>query len=130
MGTAGQGKAGLGSRAGKSEGSLPNVKLRWGLGSGMAKMCREGGKEEKSSKGKPQAGAQRRVEAAFHCQTREDIPVEEKMWQELGLFYIVSAQPAPFPCLQGHLPWLRDSSNPAIPYPSPRGRGCSTAAQG
>lgn len=97
VGTAGQGKAGLGSRAGKSEGSLPNVKLRWGLGSGMAKMCREGGKEEESSKGNPQARAQCRVEGAFHYQTREDIPVEQKMWQELGLFYIVSAQPAPFP---------------------------------
>ncbi|RMC02310.1 hypothetical protein DUI87_21478 [Hirundo rustica rustica] len=58
---------------------------------GMAKMRRtpgEGCKEEESSKAKPQAGAQRRVEAAFHCQTREDIPVEQKMWQELGLFYI------------------------------------------
>ncbi|XP_066049890.1 erythroferrone [Chamaea fasciata] len=58
---------------------------------GMAKMRRtagEGCKEEESSKGNPQAGAQRRVEAAFHCQTREDIPVEQKMWQELGLFYI------------------------------------------
>ncbi|KAM4894832.1 erythroferrone-like isoform 1-T1 [Sylvia borin] len=57
---------------------------------GMAKMRRtagEGCKEEESSKGKPQARAQRRVEAAFHCQTREDIPVEQ-MWQELGLFYI------------------------------------------
>uniref|UniRef100_A0A8C3QF36 Erythroferrone n=1 Tax=Cyanoderma ruficeps TaxID=181631 RepID=A0A8C3QF36_9PASS len=76
-------------RARKS--SLPNVKLPWGLGSGMAKMCRtagEGCKEEESSKGNPQAGAQRRVEAAFHCQTREDIPVEQKMWRELGLFYI------------------------------------------
>lgn len=70
----------------------------------------EGGKEEeKSSKGKPQAGAQRRVEAAFHCQTREDIAVEQKVWQELGLFYIVSAQPAPSPCLQGHPPWHSDS---------------------
>ncbi|XP_063264301.1 erythroferrone-like isoform X2 [Prinia subflava] len=58
---------------------------------GVAKMCRtagEGWKEEESSKGNPQAGAQRRVEAAFHCQTREDIPVEQKMWQELGLFHI------------------------------------------
>uniref|UniRef100_A0A8C5TF88 Erythroferrone n=1 Tax=Malurus cyaneus samueli TaxID=2593467 RepID=A0A8C5TF88_9PASS len=71
---------------------LPNLKLRWGLGSGMAKMCRTAGEgckeEEESSKGTPQAGAQRRVEAAFHCQTREDIAVEQKMWQELGLFYI------------------------------------------
>ncbi|XP_048170358.1 erythroferrone isoform X1 [Corvus hawaiiensis] len=49
----------------------------------------EGGKEEgESSKGNPKAGAQHRVEAAFHCQTREDITVEQKMWQELGLFYI------------------------------------------
>lgn len=76
-------------------------------------MCRtagEGCKEEESSKGSPQARAQRRVEAAFHCQTREDIVVE-KMWQELGLFYIVSAWPAPFPCLQGHLPGHRGSSS-------------------
>ncbi|CAN8199531.1 unnamed protein product [Coccothraustes coccothraustes] len=58
---------------------------------GMAKMCRtagEGCKEEESSKGSAQAGAQRRVEAAFHCQTRADIAVEQKTWQELGLFYI------------------------------------------
>ncbi|XP_041272116.1 erythroferrone-like [Onychostruthus taczanowskii] len=58
---------------------------------GTAKMCRtagEGRKEEESSKGSPQAGAQRRVEAAFHCQTREDIAVEQRTWQELGLFYI------------------------------------------
>ncbi|KAL2300969.1 hypothetical protein Nmel_011524 [Mimus melanotis] len=113
VGTAGQGKAGLGSRAKKSEGSLPNVKLWWGLGSGMAKMCRTAGEgcKEESSKSSPEAGAQRRVEAAFHCQTCEDIAVEQKRWQELGLFYIVSAEPAPFPCLQGHLPWHRDSSS-------------------
>uniref|UniRef100_A0A8U7N9G2 Erythroferrone n=1 Tax=Corvus moneduloides TaxID=1196302 RepID=A0A8U7N9G2_CORMO len=71
---------------------LPNVKLRWGLGSGMPKIsctAGEGGKEEgESSKGNPKARAQRRVEAAFHCQTREDIAVQQKMWQELGLFYI------------------------------------------
>lgn len=70
-------------------------------------MCRtagEGCKEEESSKGNSQAGAQRRVEAAFHCQTREDIAVEQKTWQELGLFYIVSAQAAPFPRLQGPRP--------------------------
>ncbi|XP_041342933.1 erythroferrone isoform X2 [Pyrgilauda ruficollis] len=91
VGTARQGEAGLGSRARKSDGSLPNVKLRGGSGSGTAKMCRtagEGRKEEESSKGSPQAGAQRRVEAAFHCQTREDIAVEQRTWQELGLFYI------------------------------------------
>ncbi|XP_030810535.1 LOW QUALITY PROTEIN: erythroferrone-like [Camarhynchus parvulus] len=58
---------------------------------GTAKMCRtagEGSKEEESSKGSGQAGAQRRVEAAFHCQTRADIAVEQKTWQELGQFYI------------------------------------------
>uniref|UniRef100_A0A8C3MTX0 Erythroferrone n=1 Tax=Geospiza parvula TaxID=87175 RepID=A0A8C3MTX0_GEOPR len=80
-----------GTGARKSEGSLPNVRLRWGSGSGTAKMCRtagEGSKEEESSKGSGQAGAQRRVEAAFHCQTRADIAVEQKTWQELGQFYI------------------------------------------
>ncbi|KAF4795233.1 Adipolin [Turdus rufiventris] len=58
---------------------------------GVAKMCRtagEGCKEEKSSKGKPEAGARPRVEAAFHCQTCEDIAVEQKVWQELRSFYI------------------------------------------
>ncbi|XP_064291845.1 erythroferrone [Passer domesticus] len=58
---------------------------------GTAKMCRtagEGRTEEESSKGSPQAGAQRRVEAAFHCQTREDIAVEQSTRQELGLFHI------------------------------------------
>lgn len=92
----------------------------------MAKMRRtagEGCKEEESSKGNPQAGAQRRVEAAFHCQTREDIPVEQKMWQELGLFYIVSAQPAPSPRLQRHLPWHRDSSNSSHSLSQPESDG-------
>lgn len=88
----------------------------------MAKMCRtagEGCKEEESSKGNPQ----RRVEAAFHCQTREDIPVEEKMWQELGLFYIVSGRPAPSPCVQGHLPWHRDPSNSSHSLSQPEREG-------
>ncbi|XP_005050867.1 PREDICTED: erythroferrone isoform X3 [Ficedula albicollis] len=53
-------------------------------------MCRTAGAgcKEENSKGEPEAGAQRRVEAAFHCQTCEDIGVEQKMWQELGSFYI------------------------------------------
>ncbi|XP_023789330.1 erythroferrone [Cyanistes caeruleus] len=58
---------------------------------GMAKLCRtagEGPKEEESSKGNLRGGVQHRVEAAFHCQTREDITVKQRMWQELGLFYI------------------------------------------
>ncbi|XP_062355602.1 adipolin-like isoform X2 [Cinclus cinclus] len=58
---------------------------------GVAKMRRTAGqgcKEEESSKGNPEAGTRHRVEAAFHCQTCEDIAVEQKMWQELGLFYI------------------------------------------
>uniref|UniRef100_A0A8D2M007 Erythroferrone n=1 Tax=Zonotrichia albicollis TaxID=44394 RepID=A0A8D2M007_ZONAL len=87
VGTAAQGEAGLGSRARRSEGSLPNVRLHWGSGSGTAKMCRtagEGSKEEESSTG----SAQRRVEAAFHCRTRADIAVEQKTWLELGQFYI------------------------------------------
>ncbi|XP_077641675.1 erythroferrone-like [Lonchura striata] len=81
-----------GSGAGPASPALPE-ELRRELQlllRGTAKMCRtagEGCKEEESSKGSPRARAQRRVEAAFHCQTREDIVVE-KMWQELGLFYI------------------------------------------
>ncbi|XP_005529712.1 PREDICTED: erythroferrone [Pseudopodoces humilis] len=58
---------------------------------GMAKLCRtagEGRKEEESRKGNLRGGVQHRVEAAFRCRTREDITVEQKMWQELGLFYI------------------------------------------
>uniref|UniRef100_A0A8C3TSP4 Erythroferrone n=1 Tax=Catharus ustulatus TaxID=91951 RepID=A0A8C3TSP4_CATUS len=80
-----------GWEARNSEGSLPNAELRWGLGLGVAKRSRtagEGCKEEKSSKGNPEAGARHRVEAAFHCQTCEDIAVEQKVWQELGSFYI------------------------------------------
>lgn len=89
-------------------------------------MCRtagEGCKEEKSSKGKPEAGARHRVEAAFHCQTCEDTAVEQKVWQELRSFYIVSAHPAPFPWLQGHLPRPRDSSNSSHSLSQPEREG-------
>ncbi|XP_059678936.1 erythroferrone [Gavia stellata] len=48
----------------------------------------EGHEEEESSKGSPQAGCHRRVEAAFHCRTRENISVEERAQQELRLYYI------------------------------------------
>lgn len=97
-------------------------------------MCRtagEGSKEEENSKGSAQAGAQRRVEAAFHCQTRADIAVEQKTWQELGLFHIVSAQPAPFPVCRGTCPRTGTPPlTPAIPFASRRGRRCSSVARG
>ncbi|XP_050833923.1 erythroferrone isoform X1 [Serinus canaria] len=90
--TAGAAQAG-GTGAGPAAPAVPEELLRelQLLLRGMAKMCRtagEGCKEEESSKGSAQAVAQRRVEAAFHCQTRADIAVEQKTWQELGLFYI------------------------------------------
>ncbi|XP_027753503.1 erythroferrone [Empidonax traillii] len=45
------------------------------------------GRKEKEERS-PQAGAHHRVEAAFHCRTREDISVEQRTRQELRLFYI------------------------------------------
>ncbi|XP_052659124.1 erythroferrone isoform X3 [Harpia harpyja] len=44
--------------------------------------------EEESGEGNPQAGSHRRVEAAFHCRTRENISVEQRGQQELQLYYI------------------------------------------
>ncbi|XP_069647735.1 erythroferrone isoform X2 [Haliaeetus albicilla] len=44
--------------------------------------------EEESGEGNPQAGSHRRVEAAFHCRTRENISVEQRGRQELQLYYI------------------------------------------
>ncbi|KAM9274847.1 erythroferrone [Cariama cristata] len=44
--------------------------------------------EEKSGEGIPQARSHRRVEAAFHCWTRENISVEQRAQQELQLYYI------------------------------------------
>ncbi|XP_077039789.1 erythroferrone isoform X1 [Agelaius phoeniceus] len=87
------GKTTAGPGAGPAAPAVPEELLRelQLLLRGTAKMCRtagEGSKEEQSSKGSGQAGAQRRVEAAFHCQTRADIAVEQKAWQELGPFYI------------------------------------------
>ncbi|XP_072789682.1 uncharacterized protein [Taeniopygia guttata] len=118
-----------GSGAGPASPALAEELLRelQLLLTGAAKMCRtarEGCKEEESSKGSPQARAQRRVEAAFHCQTREDIVVE-KMWQELGLFYIdstpsaarctlVSPATAPRPC-RGRLGWSHPLLRPSTP---------------
>ncbi|KAM9378854.1 erythroferrone [Phaethornis superciliosus] len=68
------------------------------------KTCRKAwegpGEKEESKGGNRQAGSHRRVEAAFHCQTRENISVEKRVPQELQLYYIVSAQPASPPCLQ------------------------------
>uniref|UniRef100_A0A663LLC4 Erythroferrone n=1 Tax=Athene cunicularia TaxID=194338 RepID=A0A663LLC4_ATHCN len=52
--------------------------------------------EEKESRaGTPQAGAHHRVEAAFHCRTRENISVEQRSRQELRFYYILSAPGAP-----------------------------------
>ncbi|XP_039583816.1 erythroferrone-like isoform X2 [Passer montanus] len=83
--------AGPGS-PGRTSAAVPEELLRelQLLLAGTAKMCRTAGegRTEESSKGSPQAGAQRRVEAAFHCQTREDIAVEQSTRQELGLFHI------------------------------------------
>ncbi|XP_074768474.1 erythroferrone [Athene noctua] len=44
--------------------------------------------EEESRAGTPQAGAHHRVEAAFHCRTRENISVEQRARQELRFYYI------------------------------------------
>ncbi|XP_014725810.1 PREDICTED: erythroferrone [Sturnus vulgaris] len=89
---AGAGSPGKSNSAAPASPTMPEELLRelQLLLRGMAKMCRTAGEgcKEESSKGSPEAGAQHRVEAAFHCQTSEDIAVEQKMWQELGLFYI------------------------------------------
>ncbi|XP_027580808.1 erythroferrone [Pipra filicauda] len=60
-----------------------------GIAKEQAKVQRaawEGHKEEEERS--PQAGAHHRVNAAFHCRTREDISVEQRTRQELQLFYI------------------------------------------
>ncbi|XP_064311920.1 erythroferrone isoform X1 [Phalacrocorax carbo] len=44
--------------------------------------------EEENSKGNSQAGSHHRVEAAFRCWTRENISVEQRVQQELRLYYI------------------------------------------
>ncbi|KAM7107415.1 LOW QUALITY PROTEIN: erythroferrone-like [Ciconia maguari] len=58
----------------------------------QAKMCRkaweEPEEEEERGEGNPQARSHRHVEAAFHCQTRENISVEQRAQQELRLYYI------------------------------------------
>ncbi|KAM9615829.1 erythroferrone isoform 5-T5 [Morphnus guianensis] len=86
--------------------------------------------EEESGEGNPQAGSHRRVEAAFHCRTRENISVEQRGQQELQLYYIVSAQPAALSCLL-HLPAHggtrpgagADSLTRAFPHPQPEREG-------
>ncbi|XP_027517623.1 erythroferrone [Corapipo altera] len=72
---------------------FPNAEPRWGLGSGIAKeqakvqtAAWEEHKEEEERS--PQAGVHHRVNAAFHCRTREDISVGQRTRQELQLFYI------------------------------------------
>lgn len=61
------------------------------------KTCRKAGeghdKEEESGEGN-----HHRVEAAFHCRTRDNISIEQRGQQELGLYYIVSTQPATPSC--------------------------------
>ncbi|XP_072724524.1 uncharacterized protein [Ciconia boyciana] len=58
----------------------------------QAKMCRKAWEEpeekEERGEGNPQARSHRRVEAAFHCRTRENISVEQRAQQELRLYYI------------------------------------------
>ncbi|XP_050758744.1 LOW QUALITY PROTEIN: erythroferrone-like [Gymnogyps californianus] len=44
--------------------------------------------EEESGESNPQARSHRRVEAAFHCRTRENISIEQRARQELRLYYI------------------------------------------
>ena len=61
--------------------------------------------EEENGESNPQARSHRRVEAAFHCRTRENISVEQRARQELRLYYIVSAHLAVPSCPQ-HLPAL------------------------
>ncbi|XP_055673334.1 LOW QUALITY PROTEIN: erythroferrone-like [Falco peregrinus] len=48
----------------------------------------EGREEEEESEGNPQAGSHRRVEAAFRCQTCENISIEQRARLELQLYYI------------------------------------------
>ncbi|XP_068057339.1 erythroferrone-like [Anomalospiza imberbis] len=86
-GDRGRGGTGAGPASpGVPEELLRELQLLLGGAAKMSRTAGQGCKEEESSEG--QARAQRRVEAAFHCQTREDIAVEQKTWQELGLFYI------------------------------------------
>ncbi|XP_063022624.1 erythroferrone isoform X2 [Melospiza melodia melodia] len=83
-GTPGKPTAGAGAGPAVPEELLRELQL---LLRGTAKLCRtagEGSKEEESSEG----SAQRLVGAAFHCQTRADLAVEQKTWLELGQFYI------------------------------------------
>ncbi|XP_074010034.1 erythroferrone [Numenius arquata] len=44
--------------------------------------------EEECGEDNPQAWSHHRVEAAFHCQTRENISIERRARQELQLYYI------------------------------------------
>uniref|UniRef100_A0A663EI01 Erythroferrone n=1 Tax=Aquila chrysaetos chrysaetos TaxID=223781 RepID=A0A663EI01_AQUCH len=84
----------LGAR--KSRGSFLKASPGRVLGSGMVKeqaktrrKAWEGREEEEESgEGNLQARSHRRVEAAFHCRTRENISVEQRGRQELQLYYI------------------------------------------
>lgn len=133
----------LGAR--KSRGSFLKASPGRVLGSGMVKepaktrrKAWEGREEEEESgEGNPQAGSHRRVEAAFHCRTRENISVEQRGRQGLQLYYIVSAQPAALSCRRqlpahgGTRPGAgADSLTRVFPIPSRRRRGCSTVARG
>uniref|UniRef100_A0A8D0FD93 Erythroferrone n=1 Tax=Strix occidentalis caurina TaxID=311401 RepID=A0A8D0FD93_STROC len=83
----------------KSRGSFlkPDGVFWSGMAKGQVKMRRkawegreeeEEEEEEESRAGTPQAGAPHRVEAAFHCRTRENISVEQRARQELRFYYI------------------------------------------
>ncbi|KAM6356477.1 erythroferrone [Alca torda] len=48
--------------------------------------------EEESSEGNPQARSHHLVEAAFHCQTRENISIEQRAQQELQLYHIPESE--------------------------------------
>ncbi|XP_071607621.1 erythroferrone-like [Heliangelus exortis] len=113
-GNRGRGRAGMTAPApGQSPGNSPEAALRIGVPGAPAaleellrelqlllkgmvkeqvKMCRKAWKgcreKEESRGGNQQAGSHRRVEAAFRCQTRENISVEKRVPQELQLYSI------------------------------------------
>ncbi|KAM6259823.1 uncharacterized protein M6G45_006762 isoform 1-T1 [Spheniscus humboldti] len=61
-----------------------------------AKTCRKAWEgreeEEESGEGNAQARSHCRVEAAFHCRTRENISIKQRARQELRLYYIMKRE--------------------------------------